>query len=71
MKQVHVVCENQSKEIGRFIVVMPEGYTTKDVLEQAYLQHPYLRSNENARIYVDGVPVPRKMMGQQQIIIKE
>lgn len=64
-----IVCENQGKEVGRFNLVMQEAATMNEVLEQVFLQHPYLRKNENARIYIDGVPVPRKMMGQT--IIKE
>jgi hypothetical protein len=70
MKQVKVVCEYQGRLIERFVLVMPEGHSLHDVLNQVYLQHGYMRKNEKARIYIDGIPASRKLMGQQLIKIE-
>ena len=71
MKQYSIVAFNGSTELGRFIITAAPNVGQINITNEVYKSFPQLKANNNARIYINGVPVPRKAMGQTMIKTEE
>jgi len=64
--QYTVVCMKGSKVIDRLVVCATDEY---DVVQEVQSKIPAMR-HPTARIYINGIPASRRLMGQSEVKIE-
>lgn len=70
MNPIKIVGLIGSHEVCRYTLLRRREMDTETILDNVWNQYPHLK-NDTARIYINGIPIPRRQMGQVLINVGE